>query len=268
MSPRCRHRMFIGVTCEHRPNCRAVGSDPWCTISRRTYVAAKEEPRASDRGEFNWRLGACCADLALPGVEARPPATDGSVWGRRRVLLLNSTYEPLAALPARRAVVMLLCGKADVVHADPGGPVIHSATRAIVVPSVIRLRSFVRVPYRARVPMTRAALMHRDRFAARTAGPRPTPSTTSCRAAVAARIRGRTASRRAPVATTRRPTVCSPNWGGRCGRHPCRRRGSTGDCCRRSRSSTRPGCGIWARERPEWASLVGSRVSIEIRFAT
>jgi 5-methylcytosine-specific restriction endonuclease McrA len=32
------------------------------------------------------------------------------------------------------------------------------------VPSVIRLRSYVRVPYRARVPMTRAALMHRDRF--------------------------------------------------------------------------------------------------------
>ena len=27
-----------------------------------------------------------------------------------------------------------------------------------------RLRSYVRVPYRARIPMTRAALMHRDRF--------------------------------------------------------------------------------------------------------
>lgn len=54
---------------------------------------------------------------------------DGSVWGgRRRVLLLNSTYEPLTALPMRRAVIMLLCGKADVVHDDPSGPVIHSAT--------------------------------------------------------------------------------------------------------------------------------------------
>lgn len=87
-----------------------------------------------------------------------------SIWGRRRVLLLNSTYEPLTALPVRRAVVMLMCGKADVVHDDPMGPVVHSATRTIVVPSVIRLRTFVRVPYRARIPMTRAALMHRDRF--------------------------------------------------------------------------------------------------------
>ena len=76
------------------------------------------------------------ADPHIPG-----PA-DGSVWGRRRVLLLNSTYEPLTALPMRRAVIMLLCGKADVVHDDPAGPVIHSATRAIVVPSVIRLRSY------------------------------------------------------------------------------------------------------------------------------
>ena len=100
----------------------------------------------------------------LHSVETRPPVREASIWGRRRVLLLNSTYEPLTALPMRRAVVMLMCGKADVVHADPSGPVIHSATRSVTVPSVIRLRSFVRVPYRARIPMTRAALMHRDRF--------------------------------------------------------------------------------------------------------
>lgn len=101
----------------------------------------------------------------LHAVESSPAeGAVGSLWGRRRVLLLNSTYEPLTALPMRRAVIMVLCGKADVVHADPSGPVIHSATRAVAVPSVIRLRSYVRVPYRARIPMTRAALMHRDRF--------------------------------------------------------------------------------------------------------
>ena len=106
---------------------------------------------------------------ALHSVSPTPealPATipEASLWGRRRVLLLNSTYEPLTARPLRRAVVMLMCGKADVVHDDPVGPVIHSATRTIVVPTVIRLRTYVRVPFRARVPMTRAALMHRDRF--------------------------------------------------------------------------------------------------------
>lgn len=82
---------------------------------------------------------------------------------RRRVLLLNATYEPLTALPARRAVVLLVCDKADSVHEDSTATVFRSSGHEICVPSVIRLRNFVRVPYRARVPLTRAALMHRDR---------------------------------------------------------------------------------------------------------
>ncbi|HET7075011.1 MAG TPA: HNH endonuclease, partial [Mycobacterium sp.] len=75
-------------------------------------------------------------------VETHPPGRHeaASIWSRRRVLLLNSTYEPLTALPMRRAIVMVICGKADVVHHDPAGPVIHSATSSIVVPSVIQLR--------------------------------------------------------------------------------------------------------------------------------
>jgi len=84
----------------------------------------------------------------LHSVDTHPPTRheSASIWSRRRVLLLNSTYEPLTALPMRRAIVMVICGKADVVHHDPAGPVIHSATRSIVVPSVIQLRSYVRVP--------------------------------------------------------------------------------------------------------------------------
>ncbi|MGZ4557579.1 MAG: HNH endonuclease, partial [Mycobacteriaceae bacterium] len=85
-------------------------------------------------------------------------------WVKRRVLLLNATYEPLTALPMRRAVVLLVCEKAVVVDDDPAGVVLHSAATSVQVPSVIRLRTYVRVPYRARIPMTRAALMHRDRF--------------------------------------------------------------------------------------------------------
>lgn len=101
----------------------------------------------------------------LHSIDAPHAAADAaaSLWARRRVLLLNSTFEPLTALPLRRAFVMVICGKADVVHDDPTGLVIHSATRSVTVPSVIRLRTYVRVPYRARIPLTRAALMRRDR---------------------------------------------------------------------------------------------------------
>lgn len=104
------------------------------------------------------------AGSPLRSVQNPEPCDGGSFWNRRRVLLLNSTYEPLAALPLRRAIVMMICGKAEAVHDVPAGTVIHSAARSIVVPSVIRLRVYVRVPYRARIPMTRAALMLRDRF--------------------------------------------------------------------------------------------------------
>ena len=79
------------------------------------------------------------------------------------MLLLNTTFEPLTALPLRRAVVLVVCGKAEVVHGDPSGIELHSASDSVVVPSVIRLATYVRVPYRARVPLTRAGLMHRDR---------------------------------------------------------------------------------------------------------
>ncbi|GAA5069155.1 HNH endonuclease [Nocardia callitridis] len=104
------------------------------------------------------------ADLAPEPVTHIVPPPGPPVWSKRRVLLLNATYEPLTALSARRAIILLICDKAHTVHDDATGPVIHSAETALSVPSVIRLRSYVHVPYRARVPMTRAALMHRDRY--------------------------------------------------------------------------------------------------------
>ncbi|MBY6368548.1 HNH endonuclease [Rhodococcoides corynebacterioides] len=119
-----------------------------------------------------WGAHTSSGHRALRSVTADPdhrddlPAGDDSVpaWLSRRVLLLNATYEPLTALPMRRAVVLLVCEKATVVHDDDQGPLVRSVDLALQVPSVIRLRTYVRVPYRARIPMTRSALMHRDRF--------------------------------------------------------------------------------------------------------
>ena len=82
----------------------------------------------------------------------------------RRVLLLNVTYEPLTTVGLRRAVCLVLGGKAEVVHDDAAGAILHAATVALVTPSVIRLSRYVRVPYRNRVPLTRAALMRRDNY--------------------------------------------------------------------------------------------------------
>ena len=82
----------------------------------------------------------------------------------RRVLLLNVTYEPLTTVGLRRAVCLVLGGKAEIVHDDVEGAVLHAASVALATPSVIRLSRYVRVPYRNRVPLTRAALMRRDNY--------------------------------------------------------------------------------------------------------
>jgi 5-methylcytosine-specific restriction endonuclease McrA len=82
----------------------------------------------------------------------------------RQVLLLNATYEPLTTLPLRRAVCLVLREKAEIVHHDISGACLRSATVVVELPSVIRLLRYVRIPYRQRVPLTRAALMRRDNF--------------------------------------------------------------------------------------------------------
>ena len=82
----------------------------------------------------------------------------------RRVLLLNVTYEPLTTVGLKRAVCLVLCDKAEIVHHDSGGQLLHAATVSIATPSVIRLQRYVRIPQRNRVPLTRAALMRRDNY--------------------------------------------------------------------------------------------------------
>ena len=76
------------------------------------------------------------------------------------VLVLNASYEPLGVVPLRRALVLVLENKA--VSLEDSGAYMHSATVTVSAPSVVRLKRFVRVPYRGPVPLTRRALFARD----------------------------------------------------------------------------------------------------------
>ncbi|HXF37102.1 MAG TPA: HNH endonuclease [Actinomycetota bacterium] len=77
-----------------------------------------------------------------------------------RALVLNATHQPLAVITARRAVLLVLKDKADVLV--PDGQVFRSERLEVEAPSVVRLRYFVRVPFRARAPLTRRAVFARD----------------------------------------------------------------------------------------------------------
>ncbi len=77
-----------------------------------------------------------------------------------RALVLNASYQPICVVPARRAVVLVLKEKADVLV--EGSKLVRGATLALNAPSVIRLRYFVKVPIRTRAALSRRAVFVRD----------------------------------------------------------------------------------------------------------
>ena len=77
-----------------------------------------------------------------------------------RALVLNATFEPLCVVSDRRAVVLVLGQTAEMLH--PSDRLMHSAHLVIAVPSVVRLRRFVRVPYRWNTPLNRRSVFARD----------------------------------------------------------------------------------------------------------
>src|SRR5712671_8209016 len=76
-------------------------------------------------------------------------AGEGGLERLGRALLLNASFEPLCVVPMRRAVVLVLKEKAEIIVRN--GAVLHSERAQVPIPSVIRLHHFVRVPYRNRV---------------------------------------------------------------------------------------------------------------------
>jgi 5-methylcytosine-specific restriction endonuclease McrA len=81
-----------------------------------------------------------------------------------RVLLLNATYEPLQLVSDRRAVVLVLLGRAEEVATPEEPRVLHSPRMQVAVPAIVRLTNLVRLPPHARIPpVTRRAVLARDR---------------------------------------------------------------------------------------------------------
>ena len=77
------------------------------------------------------------------------------------VLVLNQNYEPLNVCNARRAIVMVLGGKAEVLELN--GHVISTATTSYRAPSVIRLQGLIKRP-RPRLKLSRREVFTRDRY--------------------------------------------------------------------------------------------------------
>lgn len=85
-----------------------------------------------------------------------------------RVLVLNADYRPINVCPVRRAVVLLLKEKAEAV--EYGATQLRSETTTLTSPMVIRLVTYVRLPYDSRRRITRKAILARDAWACQYCG--------------------------------------------------------------------------------------------------
>ena len=80
-----------------------------------------------------------------------------------RCLALNASFEPLTMVPVRRALRLVIDGKAEIVESD-GQRVVRSASLEVPRPAVIRLVRFVHVPRKFRRQVTNTFLFARDDY--------------------------------------------------------------------------------------------------------
>ncbi len=80
-----------------------------------------------------------------------------------KTLVLNAGYEPMSVVSFRRAVVLVLTGKAAVLQSDDAAP-IRSASLELDRPSVIILTRYVKPPRNRRVMLSRRGVLRRDGY--------------------------------------------------------------------------------------------------------
>ncbi len=78
------------------------------------------------------------------------------------VLVLNQNYEPLSVCSARRAIILLFLGKAEMIETYDGVKV-FSISQSFPLPSVVRLDRYIKAP-RKRILLTRKNVLIRDGY--------------------------------------------------------------------------------------------------------
>ncbi|MEX2536735.1 MAG: HNH endonuclease [Trueperaceae bacterium] len=108
------------------------------------------------------------ADPSVTDSPVIDPAIDGVAaagepirnLNSARVLILNASYEPLHVCSVKRAVSLLMHEVAD--RVEDSDQVLRAPTSVFPVPSVIRLRRYIRRPHRQRVAFNRKNVFRRD----------------------------------------------------------------------------------------------------------
>ncbi len=80
--------------------------------------------------------------------------------GANRALVLNATFEPLGIVSSRRALLLVLATRAELLHATEA--FFHAERASFPEPSVVRLSRYVRVPHNRTVAVNRRTVFARD----------------------------------------------------------------------------------------------------------
>jgi len=78
---------------------------------------------------------------------------------KRQVLVLNQNYEPLMICNAKRAIILVYLGKAEIVERDEFW--VRSVRQAFPLPSIVRLVRYIQRP-RKQVVLSRKNILKRD----------------------------------------------------------------------------------------------------------
>lgn len=91
------------------------------------------------------------------------------------VLLLNHNFTPLTTCSAKRAVLMVWTGKAEVI--ETSGRYLHSVSMRFDIPAIIRLLVFVKVNFTWDVQLTKQNIIRRDQATCQYCGSSDGPMT-------------------------------------------------------------------------------------------
>ncbi len=77
-----------------------------------------------------------------------------------KVLLLNQSYEPLTLCTTKKALILIILQKAELVNSN-SKLAVRTVNKSFPWPSVIRLKAYIKVPY-VNINLTRKNILRRD----------------------------------------------------------------------------------------------------------
>lgn len=102
-------------------------------------------------------------------------ASETAVSGSSGVLILNQSYEPISVCSGKKALLLILLTKAELIAARDG-QCVRSVSLCLPLPAVIRLSSYYKVPFR-HIELTRKNIFKRDEHKCQYCGKRSSDMT-------------------------------------------------------------------------------------------